>query len=732
MTIRIWNWNRGGMAAESPELRKLCGHTAYVRGLLWHSELPHILFSGSWDTTIRVWNVADARCLHICHEHHADVYGLTLHPQRPFFLVSSSRDTTLRFWIFEDLIRPLLVQAVVRPDHFSELLGSGHVEATNALCAAPGSAVFPIKLYGQASRNLAAALQRFPSADKGLQVYKLIISFFMYRRGVEDLWDLLAILRNEPATGSTANRTVFHERELITCQKSKALEMASQRAQIGVAMKQEERLLKAAYIMLRVGDLRSYCRYTAQAGHWERAICVAPAVSRQFWQELCAEYIDSLSATADIEEVAPFLVVSGQASKLSSLFIDRGELDNAFVVAKADCDGLLPVRESASGASAEPLSAGGLVQRSRLEDVATELARKYESEGEAMQAALCFLAVSCSSRAVHALSKSHEVVLAYVVGDLLHLPRDPILLKLLANCAERDNRWDLAADIWRQHTKGQQVHIPLLAARAVDKAAAQAWCPWTQEQHQDMLRQAQAAGNCAGTVLHAVCLGDRNQAAQVGVEGLFTLFRNPAGWKVSEAREILDPLEALPLQDMSVKDIAGILSCAAYVGLVEAASQGYHELMFPLAQTLRNIITHQNLPFPISLQEITCLEASAISHRDPATALQKFTSVMQDPNAPPHIRQACEHQSSALQQRRSLVEDDWQGGGPGFGKMCGGNLPTCYKRHAKKSVLTNELIKGSFFELEDHKSHISLPDALAWTRVNAFSPLNTGFKINRV
>merc|ERR1712072_1082626 len=94
-----------------------------------------------------------------------------------------------------------------------------------------------------------------------------------------------------------------------------------------------------------------------------------------------------------------------------------------------------------------------------------------------------------------------EVVLAYVVGDLLHLPRDPILLKLLANSAERDNRWDLAADIWRQHTKGQQVHIPLLAARAVDKAAAQAWCPWTQGQHQDMLRQAQAAGNCAGTVL---------------------------------------------------------------------------------------------------------------------------------------------------------------------------------------------------------------------------------------
>merc|ERR1719498_1335333 len=131
------------------------GHTGYVRGLLWHSELPRILFSGSWDATIRVWDVAESRCLHVCYEHHADVYGLTLHPQRPFFLVSSSRDTTLRFWIFEDLIRPLLVQAVARPERFAELLGSGPDEVLNVLCVPPGSVpIPPIRLYGQVSRTL--------------------------------------------------------------------------------------------------------------------------------------------------------------------------------------------------------------------------------------------------------------------------------------------------------------------------------------------------------------------------------------------------------------------------------------------------------------------------------------------------------------------------------------------------------------------------------------------------
>jgi WD40 repeat protein len=83
-TIRVWRWQQDGSGPR--ELRRLVGHTNFVRGLLWHSELPGILFSGSWDSTIRTWDVASQRCLHISNEHYADVYGLALHPQRPFFL----------------------------------------------------------------------------------------------------------------------------------------------------------------------------------------------------------------------------------------------------------------------------------------------------------------------------------------------------------------------------------------------------------------------------------------------------------------------------------------------------------------------------------------------------------------------------------------------------------------------------------------------------------------------
>merc|ERR1719297_666235 len=90
---------------------------------------------------------------------------------------------------------------------------------------------------------------------------------------------------------------------------------------------------------------------TAQAGHWERAICVAPAVNHEFWAELCREYVETLSATANLDESAPLLVATGQSGRLVDAYIKRSELDFAFVLAKADADGLLPTTTTTTTAT---------------------------------------------------------------------------------------------------------------------------------------------------------------------------------------------------------------------------------------------------------------------------------------------------------------------------------------------------------------------------------------------
>lgn len=69
-SVRVWHYARG------IAVRILEAHKSYTRGLLWCPELPNIVISGSWDSTIRVWDINDGACIDIIEDHGADVYGI--------------------------------------------------------------------------------------------------------------------------------------------------------------------------------------------------------------------------------------------------------------------------------------------------------------------------------------------------------------------------------------------------------------------------------------------------------------------------------------------------------------------------------------------------------------------------------------------------------------------------------------------------------------------------------
>lgn len=46
-----------------------------MRGLMWNTEIPYLLISGSWDYTIKVWDTREGACLDTVYDHGADVYG---------------------------------------------------------------------------------------------------------------------------------------------------------------------------------------------------------------------------------------------------------------------------------------------------------------------------------------------------------------------------------------------------------------------------------------------------------------------------------------------------------------------------------------------------------------------------------------------------------------------------------------------------------------------------------
>lgn len=89
--IGIWN-------LEKNTNFMMTGHTNHSRQLVWMSDFPHILISGSWDGTIRIWDIDLAECISMINEHYSDVYSLDISPHHPFLLTSTSRDNSVRFW----------------------------------------------------------------------------------------------------------------------------------------------------------------------------------------------------------------------------------------------------------------------------------------------------------------------------------------------------------------------------------------------------------------------------------------------------------------------------------------------------------------------------------------------------------------------------------------------------------------------------------------------------------
>lgn len=135
-TLMIWNINgkkaisgtqsssAHGNSIDLVPINVLQGHTSNVRAICWSHELRHILLSGSWDSTIRVWNIDTGHCLAVIRDHNADVYAICSHRQMPFTFLSCSRDNTIRLWELGGMTKIMRYYAVW-DGNFSRLFPKG-------------------------------------------------------------------------------------------------------------------------------------------------------------------------------------------------------------------------------------------------------------------------------------------------------------------------------------------------------------------------------------------------------------------------------------------------------------------------------------------------------------------------------------------------------------------------------------------------------------------------------
>jgi hypothetical protein len=240
------------------------------------------------------------------------------------------------------------------------------------------------RLRGEGSRRLMA--KKFDSL--ALEIVETV-SFFVWREGISDLWNIVNKTSDEGYLFSC------HESVLLQTEISRANKKVMGGSSLATKRRKEEIMREAARELARAGDLGSACECLIGANEWMEALALAPAVSLKFWQSLLDRFNDL--ASEDIEERASFLVAGKRTGSLAREYLAKNEPRKAAIA----------------------LVAGEKDEKLKRE-IVTSLAQGYAEEGgSSVKTAACL--ISFDGREKEALKELESCGLAEVVERLLLL-----------------------------------------------------------------------------------------------------------------------------------------------------------------------------------------------------------------------------------------------------------------------------------------------------------------------
>lgn len=350
-TARVWSLGADGKPTDEPSV-VLAGHTSNVRAMAWHTEIPHVCFTGSWDKTIRTWDVRNGGCLSVTRVHLADVYSIATHPDRPFVAVTCSRDTTMRFWSLEEICPSAKLRVAMGADVTSSATaGAGPAVASNV-----DKPTLVGKTVGQDGlKSKMAALGSM--CEKNAAAFAVLSG----EVGAAEMWQLAVI----EAVGPDAKRDPTLDGGITTPHRCEvaaqvATEVAlleavrGQRGGNGGAGAKEAALRRAASLQLQLGRIESYCDIMKELGDWNAALAAAPAVSIAFWQQVASERARVMAeAGGNLDSAIHLQLVTGQAAAAAEALRGAGRSDEAFTVACTSDAGGFPITAVAAPKLAE-------------------------------------------------------------------------------------------------------------------------------------------------------------------------------------------------------------------------------------------------------------------------------------------------------------------------------------------------------------------------------------------
>ncbi|CAB1327220.1 unnamed protein product [Coregonus sp. 'balchen'] len=383
--------------------------------------------------------------------------------------------------------------------------------------------------------------------------------------------------------------------------------------------------------------------------------------------------------------------------KLVNFFTARGQLNEALLVAQGACEGNIHVPQTAvinhtATTDSDDIEAyNGLLQC-----VCKELAEWYFQDGRAVLAACCHLAVDNTELAMASLIRGNELELAVdLAADLLQMiPDNEVLLAKL--CAFYPGS---SSEINQIHKK---CGLPSL------------------EECQALAESAVSEGDIFNAVKYYLLSPEPEAALLVGITHVKEQLSD-SDWTVDSVHPILDLLGYIRTDRLILaKARSELLILSGYIGALLAIRRQYSSIVPALYEYTSQLMKRREVSVPLQIEQLSVeLEAwmactpSLINSRGPDDA----------PYTPPSEAQKAEH--ARLLDR--LQKEPLRGlEGPDY--VTGSNLPS--HSDVQVSCFTGLRIQGPVFFLEDGKSAISLNDALMWAKVNLFSPLGTGVRLD--
>uniref|UniRef100_F7FJV2 WD repeat domain 17 n=1 Tax=Callithrix jacchus TaxID=9483 RepID=F7FJV2_CALJA len=716
-TVRIWDYTQDAC------ISILTGHTAPVRGLMWNTEIPYLLVSGSWDYTIKVWDTREGTCLDTVYDHGADVYGLTCHPSRPFTMASCSRDSTVRLWSLTPLITPVQIN-ILADRSWEEIMGN------TDYAIEPGT---PPLLCGKVSRDIRQEIEKL-TGNSQMKKLRWFSECLSPPGGSDNVWNLVAVLKGQDDSLLPQNycKGIMHLKHLVKFRTSEAQELTTVKMSkfgggIGVPTK-EERLKEAAEIHLRLGQIQRYCELMVELGEWDKALSIAPGFSVKYWKKLMQRRADQL-IQEDKDDVIPYCIATGDVKKLVHFFVSRGQLKEALLVAQAACEGNMQTLHvsTPNGASCsddtykedfnEPLQA-----------VSKELAEWYFQDGRAALAACCHLAIDNIELAMAYLIRGNELELAVCVGTVLGesaAPATHYALELLARKCMMISVWNLAADLLLM-IPDNELHLIKLCAfypgctEEINDLHDKCKLP-TVEECMQLAETAHADDNIFETVKYYLLSQEPEKALPIGIS-FVKEYISSSDWTLDTIYPVLDLLSYIRTEKLLLHTYTEarneLLILCGYIGALLAIRRQYQSIVPALYEYTSQLLKRREVSVPLKIEYLS-EELGAWR----ACTQSTNRSLEDSPYTPPSDSQRMVY--ATLLKR--LTEESLKGIiGPDY--VTGSNLPSHSDTHI--SCLTGLKIQGPVFFLEDGKSAISLNDALMWAKVNPFSPLGTGIRLN--